>query len=1345
MMNRKLSKLVRNPVAFFKDSKLFKNNYSKEKKINEQSEGLFDYVDDQGNNFGKPVVLVFGINVWKRKIVSDFLSEFSVKFVRKNTPWVKIKNEIKNIDVHAFVFWGMMEKRLVSTYAESKSIPIWRLEDGFLRSVGLGSEHVLPLSLALDKQGIYFNSAATSDLEEKISSIHWDESKQNRAQKNLEMILEFGLTKYNNKITEKNEFNINVPLLNSDKYKILVVGQVEDDASILHGSKIKHTNNDLVRIARAEFPDAEIYYRPHPDVAGGFRKEQSSPADVADICHVVTSNESIITWIDLVDHVFTITSLTGFEALMRGKKVTVLGAPFYAGWGLSDDRQTVARRNTKRSLLEVFYASYIDYPKYHIGFLGSNAEVEHAILSLYLERNGVLREAAEKISSSFNSEEINKTSCGLIFKNIKNNFLDKNIDIPIVEKKSFYNNILSINCNNQEFILKEIISAVIDGSCKKSFETILNIAANVEDKSCLNDLSNINPYNHSIDDYKYFAKILIIANDFNSPELIIEEKINSNMKIFDEDFLFKVFEYYRYLYAEQGRFGRKPIIANRLIDYFEIYKKEIKASRRYLYFIQRMIDHAIHYRRNDYLLDFVDLLKKEARIESNINRAAEILLVVTRSLVAASKRPEIETQARLVLAKEVFEEIEALALSSSININGEKSLPKKIKFILAEMFILNHPLDDSNLYLKAALDGLVNQKLIKEEIDSFKSLVSAEFNRKIKGQKYDEAVKWVSLYKNILPKEFFLNICGSGYSYQRKYQQALNIYLNLLRETKKNQYRKNIASIYENLGKYKVALEWYAQAIADAKQRGEKARNETLGLIQAEARANLLYKSSLILSKVTQPKLPKGVVFVASFGCLNSVSMITPVVFELKKRGYAVIQLDEGMLVNEKTNIEWIDKFSGIIPRIIHTDVDLFKGLNNLWEIDWNKKKIISSGINFYQGIFEIMTQKLRAFNFDINDPYVFKWFRYYLVRSDIALSVCLKIEQDILKKGMPVRFINCGSHSAPFSVYRSFSLQKSDLHNVGFVHMGPAYENYYSNLKSKVASTVSLENLTKYPYYRLPFLARPDLFEEWMTQDGLYEKYQEDINKFLNHNRVGKSENDNSTNEYVEKINLAKARGAKIICAYGKILCDMAVPFDGGPGHENIVDWLKHTVEVARNSDNFFILKPHPHELRPEIARDLNEYWLDNIDKDSLPENVLVLPHNGFNNQDLIPYLDLALLWNGTSSLELCAQGVPVVMASYFGKHDYPVDLIYPESRDDYENILNASSWAVPDRAKMERAALLLKYMGTEEVCIPFKYSYRPITNDPVGVPYWHDDEINGFLKNGDKFISKMADKFFN
>ena len=52
------------------------------------------------------------------------------------------------------------------------------------------------------------------------------------------------------------------------------------------------------------------------------------------------------------------------EALIRGKEVTVFGAPFYAGWGLTDDRVKIKRRSRTLSIIELFAIVYLKYPRY---------------------------------------------------------------------------------------------------------------------------------------------------------------------------------------------------------------------------------------------------------------------------------------------------------------------------------------------------------------------------------------------------------------------------------------------------------------------------------------------------------------------------------------------------------------------------------------------------------------------------------------------------------------------------------------------------------------------------------------------------------------------------------------------------------------------------------------------------------------------------------------------------------------------------------------------------------------------------------------------------------------------
>ena len=69
--------------------------------------------------------------------------------------------------------------------------------------------------------------------------------------------------------------------------------------------------------------------------------------------------------IAMVDELHVNSSLAGFEALIRGKRVTVHGVPFYAGWGLTVDLGPVPPRRTAcRTLDELVAAALLLYPRY---------------------------------------------------------------------------------------------------------------------------------------------------------------------------------------------------------------------------------------------------------------------------------------------------------------------------------------------------------------------------------------------------------------------------------------------------------------------------------------------------------------------------------------------------------------------------------------------------------------------------------------------------------------------------------------------------------------------------------------------------------------------------------------------------------------------------------------------------------------------------------------------------------------------------------------------------------------------------------------------------------------------
>ncbi|GHG90428.1 capsular polysaccharide biosynthesis protein [Pseudodonghicola xiamenensis] len=229
-----------------------------------------------------------------------------------------------------------------------------RVEDGFLRSRGLGAKLVPPLSLVTDDLGIYYDPRRPSRLEALIgrrTALRPDQSL--RAQRLIAALTAAGLSKYN--------LDGALPELPPGQ-RILVPGQVENDASILTGAGAIRTNLALLQAVRAANPQAVIIYKPHPDVEAGLRPGAVDTEGLADL---VAHRADPMALLSQVDAVWTMTSLLGFEALLRGVDVTSLGAPFYAGWGLTRDLGEIPPRRTARPSLEgLVHAALIDYPRY---------------------------------------------------------------------------------------------------------------------------------------------------------------------------------------------------------------------------------------------------------------------------------------------------------------------------------------------------------------------------------------------------------------------------------------------------------------------------------------------------------------------------------------------------------------------------------------------------------------------------------------------------------------------------------------------------------------------------------------------------------------------------------------------------------------------------------------------------------------------------------------------------------------------------------------------------------------------------------------------------------------------
>ncbi len=295
------------------------------------------------------IAAALGFAWWKRPTVAPLLWNGVATPFRRGVPALADQDQV-----------AVWRSRLSA--AEARALgqrPLLEVEDGFIRSAGLGADCVPPLSIIVDGEGVHFDPNRPSGIECLLQHGHFPPSLLARAAALRQAIVAAGLSKYERAASAA------LPRPGGARRHVLVPGQVEDDRAVTSGGALP-SNLELLRRARAEAgPAAFLIYKPHPDVLAGHRKGHIAPADMAALADRVETDAPMAALITMVDELHVNSSLAGFEALLRGKPVTVHGVPFYAGWGLTHDRGPVpARRTARRGLDELVAAACLLYPRY---------------------------------------------------------------------------------------------------------------------------------------------------------------------------------------------------------------------------------------------------------------------------------------------------------------------------------------------------------------------------------------------------------------------------------------------------------------------------------------------------------------------------------------------------------------------------------------------------------------------------------------------------------------------------------------------------------------------------------------------------------------------------------------------------------------------------------------------------------------------------------------------------------------------------------------------------------------------------------------------------------------------
>lgn len=301
------------------------------------------------------IVAASGMALWKREAMRHFLWDG-----RRSPPFLSAAKGLRRAARAGgtLAVWPSRVPATLVPEAAEQCVAIAKVEDGFLRSKGLGATLTPPGSVVIDRSGIYYDARSPSDLESLLATHEFSPALIDRAARLRAAIRASGVTKYGLDVGR-------MPDLPTDRRTVLAVGQVEDDLSVQQGGAGVTGNLDLLRRVRLAEPNAHIIYRPHPDVQAGLRRGHLSEAAILEHADVVDSGAPLMALVQAVDEVHVLSSLTGFEALLRGRPVTVHGMPFFAGWGLTRDMASPnPRRGRVLTIDQLVAGALILYPRY---------------------------------------------------------------------------------------------------------------------------------------------------------------------------------------------------------------------------------------------------------------------------------------------------------------------------------------------------------------------------------------------------------------------------------------------------------------------------------------------------------------------------------------------------------------------------------------------------------------------------------------------------------------------------------------------------------------------------------------------------------------------------------------------------------------------------------------------------------------------------------------------------------------------------------------------------------------------------------------------------------------------
>ena len=259
--------------------------------------------------------------------------------------------------------------------------------------------------------------------------------------------------------------------------------------------------------------------------------------------------------------------------------------------------------------------------------------------------------------------------------------------------------------------------------------------------------------------------------------------------------------------------------------------------------------------------------------------------------------------------------------------------------------------------------------------------------------------------------------------------------------------------------------------------------------------------------------------------------------------------------------------------------------------------------------------------------------------------------------------------------------------------------------------------------------------YEEYRRKKPLNKHEDAELQAFLD-KRIQGEEGDTSTygyenNDVKELFDFKKYKMTYAI--FPNVAWDASLLSIHG-AFNNVYEWTNYTIELFKEKPDFqLIVKIHPGEKSHKSENTV----LDHINNkfDTFPKNIKIIPMDTkISPYSLFSIVDVGLIYNGTTGLEMTLYGLPVITAGLarYGRKGFTYDV---STKQEYEKMLfRKLPNLTPEQMQMAR---IYAYFYFVKGFLPYKYVKRTSFLNTG----WNVKSLDEFAEEKDEILDKICD----